>query len=251
MSLAHEKFSAIGHTGITYWNPVSTDVLNQWILDLPLSSSSHILDVGCGRAELLLRIVERYGCHAVGIDIAHTSIEAARLDAQRRVSEGLLDLKCEPFSAAKFREGELDLAACIGSTHAITNFEQALRILSSLVRPGGLILIGEGYWKQEPDPDYLAFLKAEQNDLGTRETYILLAEGLGLEVLKSQESTPDAWSEYEDTYADNILRFIESNPDDPDADEMSQRIRAWREAYVKWGRDTMGFALYLLQKATS
>lgn len=248
MSLDHEKFSAIGHTGILFWNPVSADVLNQWILDLPLTAASHILDVGCGRAELLLRIVERYACHAVGVDIAHSSIEAARSDALRRVPEGLLELKCEPFDAAEFTEGELDLAACIGSTHAVSNFEQALQDLSSLVRPGGLILLGEGYWKQEPDPDYLAFLKAEPHDLGTRESYSLLAKDMGTEALKCHESTPDDWSEYEDTYADNIIRYIKANPDDPDADEMSQRIRMWREAYVKWGRDTMGFALYLFRK---
>ena len=135
MSLDHEKFSAIGHKGIIFWNPISAAVLDQWIQELPLSASSRILDVGCGRAELLLRIIERYGCSAVGVDRAESSVVAARQSAKQRLSLGLLELRCEPFDAKTFASGTFDMAACVGSSHAVSGFEQSLRVLSSLVKP--------------------------------------------------------------------------------------------------------------------
>jgi hypothetical protein len=36
-----------------------------------------------------------------------------------------------------------------------------------------------------------------------------------------------------------------TDPDEPGADEMRAHIRRWNDAYRRWGRDTMGFALYL------
>jgi hypothetical protein len=30
---------------------------------------------------------------------------------------------------------------------------------------------------------------------------------------------------------------------------MGERIRRWRETYLRWGRDTLGFGLYLFERA--
>ena len=40
---------------------------------------------------------------------------------------------------------------------------------------------------------------------------------------------------------------VRANPHDPDAQAMLERIRPWREAYLRWGRDTLGFGLYLFR----
>ena len=45
-----ERFSAIGHEGIEFWNPVAAEVFALWIDRLPLTPESLTLDVGCGRA---------------------------------------------------------------------------------------------------------------------------------------------------------------------------------------------------------
>ena len=34
----------------------------------------------------------------------------------------------------------------------------------------------------------------------------------------------------------------------PDARAMLDRSRRWRDAYLRWGRDTMGFAVYLFYR---
>jgi hypothetical protein len=46
----------------------------------------------------------------------------------------------------------------------------------------------------------------------------------------------------------NIELYAGKHSEDPDVPELLKRIRAWRDTYVRWGRDTLGFGLYLFQK---
>ena len=46
----------------------------------------------------------------------------------------------------------------------------------------------------------------------------------------------------------SIERYAGEQPDDPDVPAMLKRIRRWRDAYLRWGRDTLGFAVYLFHR---
>ena len=62
------KFSAIAHRDHDYCNPVSAGKIERLLDLLPLDESSRVLDLGCGRAELSLRIIERFGSTVVAVD---------------------------------------------------------------------------------------------------------------------------------------------------------------------------------------
>lgn len=242
-----ERFSAIGHEGIEFWNPVAPEVLKLWVDRLPLTPESLILDVGCGRAALLMRAVERFGCRAVGVDVSESCINDARSVAISRSIDSRLELRCEPFHEESIADSTFDFAACIGSTHAMEDLENTLRVFTRLVKPGGLVLVGDGYWKKVPDAAYLEFLGCTQADLRTHSETLDLVVEQSFEVVATHESSAKEWSQYEDAYSSNIERFVRENPDDPESPAMLQKIRAWREAYLRWGKETLGFGLYLLQ----
>lgn len=245
MALSRERYSAIGHTGMAFWNPVGEAVLDEWIAALPLGPHSRVLDVGCGRAELLLRMIECHGCAAVGVDSSALVIDLAQGERARRLPEADCELRCEPFTAASFAPHDLDLACCVGSTHAIADYPATLQVLAGLVRRGGLILVGEGYWRREPDAAYLAALQATREDFRFHAGNIELAGELGLQLVRASEASDADWRCYEDGYAANIYAHLAAHPDDPDAEAIRQRIDPWREAYLRWGRNTLGFGLYL------
>lgn len=243
-----DRFTIIAHGDLQFWNPVSSDLIDRWIQDLPLSSSSRILDVGCGRGEFLLRTVARFDCEAIGVDRLRPVVLETRKEAARRLPLGKVEILCESFDPRIYEPGSFDLAVCVGSTHAISNLPDTLRVLSNLVRPGGIILVGDGFWKQRPEPAYLGFLGASEDELLTHQGNLSLVRGLGLEVLREHQATPMEWSHYEDTYAANVRKFVTRNPKDPEAAAMERKIDGWRDAYLKWGRDTLGFGVYLLRK---
>lgn len=72
----------------------------------------------------------------------------------------------------------------------------------------------------------------------------------GFDLVNSSECTPEEWDAYESQYARNVEEYVSANEHDPDADAMLQRIRPWRDAYLRWGRDTLGFGLYLFRLKT-
>lgn len=43
-------------------------------------------------------------------------------------------------------------------------------------------------------------------------------------------------------------RHILANPDDPDVDELKRRIAGLRKEQIMYGRDTLGWAMYLFVK---
>jgi SAM-dependent methyltransferase len=247
MALSRERYSAIGHTGMVFWNPVGEAVLDDWIVALSLNRDSRVLDIGCGRAELLMRLIERYGCSGVGVDNSPLVTAIGQAELARRLPLAVCELRCEPFDAEDFAPRSVDLICCIGSTHAMVNYATALETLRNLVKPGGLILVGEGYWRKEPDAAYLAFLQSTSEELNSHAGNIELATGLGLQLERACETSDVDWARYEDGYASNIYNYLAANPDDPDAAAIRERIDPWRDAYLRWGRDTLGFGLYLFR----
>src|SRR5438046_2670661 len=73
-----QKFSAIAHRDHDYCNPVSAAKVERLLDLLPLDASSRVLDLGCGRAELSLRIIERFGSTVVAVDNSSMMLDAAR-----------------------------------------------------------------------------------------------------------------------------------------------------------------------------
>jgi hypothetical protein len=120
--------------------------------------------------------------------------------------------------------------------------------LRRLLVPGGLALVGEGQWLRAPDPEYLAFLDAKPDDLLDHAGNAALMRAEGFDVVRALVSSKEDFDAYETPYAANVERWAAARPDDPDSGAYLARIRAWRAEYLRRGRDTLGFALYLVRK---
>jgi hypothetical protein len=119
-----------------------------------------------------------------------------------------------------------------------------------MVKPGGLILVGEPFWKQEPDPAYLAAADFKPDTFGRHVDNVTIGEGLGLSLLHTIVSSADDWDRYEGLQWQAVVRYAtegQEQPDDPDLPDLLQRVEEQKIAYLRWGRDTLGWALYLFQ----
>jgi SAM-dependent methyltransferase len=242
------RFSAVAHGDLAIWNPVGEPALRRLADGLPLPPAPRVLDVGCGPGALLVLLAARRGASGVGVDPAAVPAARARRALAAAGAEGRIEIREEPFDASRLAPASFDLAACVGSSHAVGDAAAALASLAPLVRPGGLVLLGEGFWEREPDPGYLAFLDARREDYRDHAGTEALGREAGLVPLASEACSREDWDRYEDAYAANVERFVAANPADPDAAAMLARIRPWREAYLRWGRDTLGFGLYLSRR---
>ena len=241
----HARFSTIAHHDHIYCNPLDPAVLERVMDLLDLGPDQRVLDVGCGKGALLVRLAERFGASGTGLDINAAFLAEGRANALRCRVASRVELREQEASRLAAPPASFDVGLCIGSTHAFGSYRDALRELAALVRPGGSVLIGEGYWKRDPDPEYLERLGATADEMTTHEGMIAAGVAQGLEARGAWVSGERDWDRYEDLYARTVETYVSTHPDDPDGPAMGERIRRWRETYLRWGRDTLGFGLYL------
>ena len=248
--MEHVRFSTIAHRDHAYCNPLDPEVLDGVLDRLGLEAGRRVLDVGCGKGALLVRIAERYGAGGLGVDINAAFLAEGRALAERRGVADRVELR-ETEASRLGGESVFDAALCIGSSHALGGYRPALRALTQRVRPRGYLLIGEGYWRREPAPEYLERLGATADEMTTHEATTETGAAEGLEPRGAWVSSERDWDRYEELYARTVETWVATHPDDRDAPAARERIRLWRETYRRWGRDTLGFGLYLFARPDS
>lgn len=245
------RFSAIAHRDHQFSNPINEIKLMKMLELASLKPNSRVLDIGAGKGELLVRLVETYNVSATAIELYEGAVAEAKKRTEGRISKDSIDYICADAMEAvkKLPRGAFEMGICVGSTHALGGLKPTLETMQQLVKKNGYILVGEGYWKQSPSQEYLTALGgADESELTSHAENVKVGEALGLIPLWSYVASEDDWDEYEWLYSSSVENYCIENPDDRDLEEMLTRIRSWRRTYLNWGRDTLGFGLYLFRR---
>lgn len=228
-------------------NPISPERFDRLLAELPLKPGSRILDVGCGQGELMLRLLRTWGCQAVGIDTDAKELGIART----KLAEfgDAVTLYDKPFQKLQFMGLRFDAGFCIGATFACGRrgeaFAGAVTGLRDLATAGGLIVIGDGYWRQPPAPEYLAATGIEEREFKTYDECIAMGEDAGLQCIYATRASQEEWDHFEGSFWISSERELVQAPDDPDLVMKVERRRGWKKSYLRWGRDTLGFGLFV------
>jgi SAM-dependent methyltransferase len=243
-----QKFTTIAHGDHRYYSPLSAAKAAALARLFTLLPGDRVLDVGCGRAQFLLDLVAVQPGHGIGVDANPIHIVRARAAAALHGLADRVTLLAQPLTDAVTDDGTYAAVICMGSSQVIGSFADALAWGSRALKPGGTALFADGYWKQPPGAAYLDVLGAKADEMGTHADNAATAGAAGFRVLATMTSNDDEWDEYEGLYCAAVERYVDAHPDDPDAGAMAARIRRWHEAYLRWGRDTLGFGFYFLLK---
>ena len=199
------------------------------------------VDIGCGSGELLARLVLRWNCRGLGIDLSPFAIERARQrssEVEWRVGDGRT-LDVEPESAA--------LVASIGATHVFGSLTDTLTAIVPLVGRGGFVVLGEGYWRAPPSDEWLADLGASRDELGDRRELLAAIESFGLRVEETFDATASEMDRYNDVWRSNLEHHLDVHQDDPDASEIAAALdhaRLWHPLSARY----LGFMVVVTRR---
>jgi len=243
------RFTTLAHAGRDLLGPLSALDIDAMLARVPEGEPpGTVLDIGCGKGEILVRTLERFGGTAVAVEPNPAFVTDARARIAARLGAGRVVIHQANYADAPLPATPFGLAICTGSLHAIGDWPATLAALARLVRPGGRALLAPGYWQRPPHPDYLVAFGGAASDHDFLPGTLALAGRMGWQVVAHHESSPEAWDEYEHAFAANVRAWCIANAADPDAGRFRERIERWAYAYSRWGRDTMGYVLMLLHR---
>ena len=241
------KFYDVTHRYHEVWNPTSRAKLDELIGLLRLNPGSTVLDIACGKGELLTRLAERYEISGIGVDISPYCVTDAIQKLRKRVPGAQIQIL--NMDGADYSPDQLfDLAMCIGASWVYKGHRGTLSTLKTMTKPDALILVGEPFWLKDPDDAYLVAENLTRDMFGTHYENVLVGEDEGLFPLYTMVSNQDDWDRYETLQWYAAEMHARDNPDDPDVPEILTRVARGRTNYLHWGRDTVGWAIYLFRK---
>ena len=138
--------------------------------------------------------------------------------------------------------GSAALVASVGATHVFGSVTDTLAAIVPWARRDGFVVLGEGYWRQEPTDEWLAGLGAARDELSDRDAFLVAVERCGLHVEETVDATVTDIDRYNDEWRQNLERHLLVNPDDPDASEIASALdhaRRWHPV----GGDYLGFMI--------
>ncbi|AZT26125.1 TPA: methyltransferase domain-containing protein [Salmonella enterica] len=223
-----EKYATLGHA-------------------LRMKPGTRILDLGSGSGEMLCTWARDYGVTGTGVDISQLFTTQAKQRAEELgVSEYVHFIHND--AAGYIGKEKHDVAACVGATWIAGGVAGTIDLLAKSLKPGGIILIGEPYWRQIPATEEIAHACGVSSVADFRPLPELVAffDQLGYDVVEMVLADPQGWDRYEAAKWMTMRRWLEENPDDECAQEVRTELTVAPKRHVTWTREYFGWGVFAL-----
>ncbi len=241
------RFHEIAETYHRILNPFSEEQLMLLGEICRLNPELSLLDLACGKGEMLCRWAQTFGISGVGVDISKVFLAAAdQRAAELAVEEQVTFIEGD---AGRYPQAahDFDIVSCIGATWIGNGLIGTLELMKPALKVDGLLLVGEPFWIEPPPDEAYAAMGIGEDDFVSLDQTLDRMETAGFRLVEVVLANLDGWDRYEAPQWMAIDDFLLAHPDDPEA----SALRNWRDknqrAYLRYGRRYFGWGIFVLR----
>jgi SAM-dependent methyltransferase len=216
---------------------------------LRLDPGASVLDLGSGSGEMLCTWARDHGVTGTGVDMSALFTGQARLRAEELGVADRVEFVHED-AAGYVSAGKADVAACVGATWIGGGVAGTIELLARSLRDGGIILIGEPYWRQPSPTEEVATGcgATSASDFLTLPELLASFGRLGYDVVEMVLAGKDDWDRYEAAKWLTMRRWLDANPDDELAEDVRAQLVSEPERYATFTREHLGWGVFALMR---
>lgn len=207
----------------------------------------NILDLGCGPGRQTVDLLRLYGGTVLALDLLPLMVERTRANAEQAQVADRLQVVEQDMRQMDFAPDSFDV---IWSEAALYNvgFEEGLRTIKSLVRPGGHVVVSEVVWLQPGPPAKVIEFWAQYPEIDTVRNKQAAIERLGYRP-EGHFVLPE--SDWTDEYYDPMERLLaEKSREWADQPEGLAVIKEAREEIALYRNHSayFGYAFFVMRR---
>jgi SAM-dependent methyltransferase len=223
-----EKYATLGHV-------------------LRMKSGTRILDLGSGSGEMLCTWARDHSVTGTGIDMSPLFTSQAITRAEELgVANHVQFIHND--AAGFVSEEKCDIAACVGATWIAGGVPGTIALLQQSLKPGGMMLIGEPFWRKVPktEADAQACGVTSITDFLTLPELVASFGELGYDIVEMVLADQEGWDRYEAAKWMTMRRWLDENPDDDFANDVRNELTLSPTRHVTWTREYFGWGVFAL-----
>ena len=242
------KFYAVTHRDHVIMNPLSSEALDEVLNLASIPANARVLDIGCGKGELLIRLARLGTKTGIGVELSPYTAREGRERVRSLAPKANITIVEEDGATFAAQAESFDVTTCLGASWIFGGHRGTLHALARWTRPGGLVLVAEPFWRIPPPPEYLASQQLRSDEFGSHASNVTDGVAEGLIPLFARAAEATEWDRYEGLQWHAAEEWAGQNPCDPDRVEILRKMRENRDAFLRWGREALGDGLYLFRK---